>query len=135
MEIKTEINRNLHDSGYVITSGIITIVDDKIVQFIQNEEQLRQQSLLDIQDLKIINSNKATYDVEYVHKYDTYQNRYNAKITITNGSSFYVKLNLWQRLKLKFMLKKCWIQKSENIWKVLVLITTIVLAIIYKKVK
>lgn len=131
MEIKTNINRNLSDTGYIITSGTIIIVDKKIVQFIQDEEQLRQQSLSDIQDNKVIKSNKATYKLEYINKYDKYHNLYNAKITIINGSSFYVKLNLFQRLKIKWMLDKWWVQNNNNAWNLLLFIVGTALTILW----
>lgn len=130
MEIETNINRNLSDSVCDINSGRIIIFDNKIVKFIQNEEQAHNQSILDIQDLKIIKSNKATYEVEYINRHDIYQNKYNAKITITNGSSFYVKLNLFQKLKLKLILVKHWFNKPDNTWKFIVYITATILTII-----
>ncbi|MBA0883669.1 hypothetical protein [Flavobacterium undicola] len=130
MEIETDINRNLSDSGCDINSGRIIIFDNKIVKFIQNEEQEHNQSLLDIQDIKIIKSNKATYEVEYINRHDIYQNKYNAKITITNGSSFYVKLNFIERLKIKWMIKNHWIQKGNNITIVITLVIAIISTII-----
>lgn len=103
MKIKININRSLGDTGCSINSGAIIIVDNIIEKFIQNEEQLKQQSLLDLQDIEIIKYKKATYEVDYINKYDKYKNLYNAKITITNGNSFYVKLNIINRLKLKLI--------------------------------
>ena len=130
MEIKTNINRNLGDTGISINSGAIIIVDNIIEKFIQNEEQLKQQSLLDLQDIEIIKSKKATYEIDYINKYDKYKNLYNAKITITNGNSFYTKLNLFQKLKIKYMLKECWLQKGSNIAVVITILLTVISIII-----
>ena len=104
MKIKININRSLGDTGCSINSAAIIIVDNIIEKFIQNEEQLKQQSLLDLQDIEIIKFKIATYEIDYINKYDEYKNLYNAKITITNGNSFYVKLNIINRLKLKLIL-------------------------------
>lgn len=113
MEITVTVNRPLKDTGYTLCSGSITIIGSKIVKFTQSKEQISKQSVSDIKDIEIVKSKEATYEIEFINKYDEYYSQNNAKIQIKNGSSFYIHLNLFQRAKLKWMLEGYLIQSKE----------------------
>ena len=86
--------------------------------------------MFDIKDIEIIKSKEATYEIEFINKYDEYYGQNNAKIQIKNGSSFYTHLNLFQRIKLKWMRNEYDIQSKEIKIEILKYFLTILLSFI-----
>lgn len=106
--------------------GDMTLKNYEIVKF----EKTENFHIIDYLNDEIFPIKRSEIEVQFLDEFDEDFNRFNVFIKIKNSLKIGVKLNWFEKIKLKWILKKYRIQNPENQWKVIIFITATILTII-----
>lgn len=96
---------------YQLEYGTMVLKDDILLKFIENTENINFLKMKYGEQYFPIKPN--TYTVNFLNEINEHHKNFKATIRIKDSLLFYVKLNLLQKTKLKWMLKKYDIQSKE----------------------
>lgn len=127
MELKLKADLKFGDSGNSFPCGTLIIINNKAVKLIEhpNTNFLKSEFSKDLFPIK-----PNTYEVEYLHKYNSISEVHNATIQIKDGLKFYVNINRKGNFKIKWMSLVYWSKQPENTWKILIFIIATIFSII-----
>lgn len=114
------------DNRYKTHIGNMTIKNFEIVKF----EKTENFDIVDHFNNKIYPIKRSEFEIDFLDKFDEEYHRFSAIIKIKNSIKVGVKLNWFEKIKLKWILKKYRIQNPENQWKLIIFITATILTII-----
>ncbi|MEM0542612.1 hypothetical protein WFZ85_08275 [Flavobacterium sp. j3] len=106
--------------------GNMTIKKFEIVKF----EKTENFDIIDDFNNKIYPIKRSQFEVHFLDEFDEEYHRFSAFIKIKDSIKVCVKLNWFQKIKLKWILKKYRIQNPENQWKFIIYITATTLTMI-----
>jgi len=125
MKIKIEANLAI-SKEYFSHIGNLTIRNREIVKF----EKTENSHIIEHFSDKIFPIKRSEFEIQFLDEFHDEFKMFSALIKIKDSIRVGVKLNRFEKLKLKWMLKKYWVQNHENAWKVFVFITATTIAII-----
>jgi hypothetical protein len=108
--------------------GTMMLKDNKLLKFIEDDESISYLKLKYGHHFFPIKPN--VYIVDFLDETNENHKTFKAIIQIKDSFSFYVKLNWFQKNKLKWMHEIFWIQQPENLWKFIVFTSGFIIAII-----
>lgn len=106
--------------------GNMTLKNSEIVKF----EKTENYNIVDHLNDKIFPIKRSEIEVQFLDEFDEDFYRFNAYIKIKKSLTVGVKLNWFERVKLKWILNKYRIQNPKNQWKIIVFIIVTILTII-----
>jgi hypothetical protein len=127
MELKLKADLKFGGSGNSFPCGTLIIINNKAVKLIEhsNTDFLKSEFSKGLFPIK-----PNTYEIEYLHKYNSISEVHNATIQIKDGFKFYVNINRKANFKIKWMSLVYWTRQTENTLKVLAYITGTIIAVI-----
>lgn len=125
--MKIQIKANIAISPeYYTHIGNMTIKNSEIVKF----EKTENSHIIEYFSDNIFPIKRSEFEIHFLDKYDDTFKMFNAFINIKESLKIGVKLSCFEKIKLKWMLKKYRIQSPENQWKLIVFITATTISII-----
>lgn len=125
MELKLKAWVTL-DDNIKMEIGTATFYNAEIVAFEKHQNAVVFDKFSD----EIFPIKRSDISIKYKDKYDPELKTVNASIRVKDSIKFDVKISYSEKIKLKWMFNKYWIQKSDNLWKITAYAITTILAIL-----
>lgn len=125
MKIKIKANIPISQEFYTHI-GNMTIKNHQIVKF----EKTENSHIIEYFSDKIFPIKRSEFEIHFLDEFDDEFKMFNAFINIKDSLKVGIKLNWFEKIKLKWILKKYRIQNPENQWKLIIFITATLLTMI-----
>ena len=109
MEMKLRMYSKVNESRYHLADMIIH--KNEIVQF----QEAYGKTIMNESNLPLLPLNLTDIQIRFLDKYHNDYNLFNTKIKFPENSVFGFNLSFTEKLKLKWLLNRYWIQKNDNL--------------------